>query len=191
MDKNQKIALDVWLGTATLFNDFKPISDRDLCVELSHLDVEVSKSTIERWRKKFNFEGFLQMKIASSMVDDADTRAMIEKSSLDVAVKKTTVDVQRNSELTSIAYEILELKMRLIKTEYDQTNLISLDNAKFAKDVALLTSGREDKLLDRAALVGTAELITADEIRKALRDTVIEIDDGMDIFDDEEFEQCP
>lgn len=189
MDKTQKIALDLWLQTATLFNDFKPCTDRELCIELSHLDIDVTKSTIDRWRKKFNFEGYLQMKIAASMVDDKETRDMIEKSSLDLAVKKTTVDVQRNGSLTSMAYEILELKMQLIKKEYETTQMISIDNAKFAKDVATLTAGREDKLLDRAAMMGAVELLNADDIRAALRETVIELDDGTDIFeDDEDFE---
>jgi len=186
MDPNQKLALDLWLESANLFNDFKPLTDRELCEKMAERGVEVGKSTVDRWRKKFNFEGFLQMKISASIVEDAETREMIEKSSIDVAVKKTTVDVQRNGELTSMAYEILELKMKLIKKEYEATQSISLDNAKFAKDVATLTAGREDKLLDRAALMGAAELLKADDIRAALRETVIEIDDGTDIYDEKE-----
>ena len=176
MDKNQKIALDLWLGTATLFNDFKPCTDRELCIELSHLDIDVTKSTIDRWRKKFNFEGYLQMKIAASMVDDKETRDMIEKSSLDLAVKKTTVDVQRNGELASMAYEILELKMQLIVKEYEVTKSISLDNAKFAKDVAALTTGREDRLLDRSALMGAAELISKEDILSGFNNLAVDVE---------------
>jgi len=164
MDKNQKIALDLWLGTATLFNDFKPCTDRELCIELSHLDIEVTKSTIDRWRKKFNFEGHLQNKISASMVTDSDTRDLIAKSASDAVIEKTIVDIERNGKLSGMAYAILEAKAEMILLKYETTSVVSDNDAKIAVQIAQLTTGREDRMLDRAAMLDTAKLISKDDI---------------------------
>lgn len=176
MDKNQKIALDVWLGTATLFNDFKPISDRDLCVELSHIDVEVSKSTIERWRKKFNFEGHLQNKISASMVNDASTRELIAKSASDAVVEKTIVDIERNGKLSGMAYSILEAKAEMIMLKYEATKIVSDNDAKIAVQIAQLTTGREDRMLDRAAMLDTAKLISKEDILSGFNNLAVDVE---------------
>ena len=164
MEKNQKAALDLWLGSATLFNDFKPISDRDLCIELAHLDIEVTKSTIQRWREKFDFAGHLQTKISASMVNDADTRELISRSANDGVIEKTIVDIERNGNLSAMAYSILEAKATLIMQKYHETKIVTDKDAKIALQIAQLTTGREDRMLDRAAMLDTAKLISKEDI---------------------------
>jgi len=187
MTPEQKKAMDVWLSTATLDNDFETITDRALSDVLKEEhSIEASKSSIERWRKKFNWGGFLDLKIASSVVSDEKVMGDIEKAvGIDVA-KQTLVDVERNGKLNALAYTILELKLESITDKYKKDNVITIEDAKFVKDVALLTSGREDRLMDRAALMGTAKLLSANDIKEALKNTVIEYDDGTDVFEAEE-----
>jgi hypothetical protein len=176
MEKNQKIALDLWLGTATLFNDFKPCTDRDLCIELGHLDIEVTKSTIARWREKFDFAGHLQNKISASMVTDATTRELIAKSASDAVIEKTIVDIERNGKLSGLAYSILEAKAEMIMLKYETTKIVSDNDAKIAVQIAQLTTGREDRMLDRAAMLDTAKMISKEDILAGFDSLAVDVE---------------
>lgn len=187
MNHEQKKAMDVWLASASLDNNFETITDRALSDVLhDEHGIEVSKSTIERWRNKFGWSSFLDLKVASAVVTDEEKMDDIKKSVGIEAAKTTLVDVKRNGELNALAYSILFGELEEIKEKQISGKRITMDEAKLAKDVATLTSGREDKLMDRAAFMGTAKLLSAADIKEALKSTVIEFDDGMDIFEDAE-----
>lgn len=176
MNEQQQLALLIYLESATLFNDFKPATDREISDELAKREISVGKSTIDRWRKKFNFEAHLQNKISASMINDKEVRDLIEKSASDEVIKKTIVDVERNSTLASNAYEILERKSELILKKYDMTQQISNEDAKLALSIAQLTTGREDRMLDRAAMMDAAKLVSKDDVLKQLEMTDIEVE---------------
>lgn len=187
MNHEQKKAMDVWLASASLDNNFETISDRALSDVLrEEYNIEVSKSSIERWRNKFSWQSFLDLKVASAVVTDEEKMDDIKNSVGIEAAKTTLVDVRRNGELNALAYSILFGELEEIKDKQLKGKRITLDEAKLAKDVATMTSGREDKLMDRAAFMGTAKLLSADDIKEALKHTIIEFDDGMDVFEDAE-----
>lgn len=187
MNHEQKKAMDVWLASASLDNNFETITDRALSevLEKEH-SIVASKSTIERWRNKFGWQSFLDLKVASAVVTDEEKMDDIKSAVGVEAAKATLVDVKRNGELNALAYSILFGELEEIKEKQISGKRITMDEAKLAKDVATLTSGREDKLMDRAAFMGTAKLLSAADIKEALKSTVIEFDDGMDIFEDAE-----
>jgi len=187
MTPEQKKAMDVWLSTATLDNNFVAITDRALSDVLkAEHGIDASKSTIERWRNKFNWGGFLDIKMASGIVNDEEKMDDIKSAVGIEAAKATLVDVKRNGELNALAYSIMFSELETIAQKQIEGKRITSDEAKYAKDVAVLTSGREDRLMDRAALMGTAKLLSADDIKEALKNTVIELDDGSDVFEDAE-----
>lgn len=187
MNHEQKKAMDVWLASASLDNNFETMTDRALSevLEKEH-GIVASKSTIERWRNKFGWQSFLDLKVASAVVNDEEKMDDIKNAVGLEAAKITLVDVKRNGELNALAYSILFGELEEIKDKQLKGKRITLDEAKLAKDVATLTSGREDKLMDRAAFMGTAKLLSADDIKEALRHTAIEFDDGTDLFEDAE-----
>lgn len=187
MNHEQKKAMDVWLASASLDNNFETMTDRALSevLEKEH-GIVASKSTIERWRNKFGWQSFLDLKVASAVVNDEEKMDDIKSAIGLEAAKTTLVDVKRNGELNALAYSILFGELEEIKDKQLKGKRITLDEAKLAKDVATLTSGREDKLMDRAAFMGTAKLLSADDIKEALRHTAIEFDDGTDLFEDAE-----
>jgi hypothetical protein len=187
MNHEQKKAMDVWLAHASLDNNFETMTDRALSevLEKEH-SIVASKSTIERWRNKFGWQSFLDLKVASAVVNDEEKMDDIKNAVGLEAAKITLVDVKRNGELNALAYSILFGELEEIKDKQLKGKRITLDEAKLAKDVATLTSGREDKLMDRAAFMGTAKLLSADDIKEALKHTAIEFDDGTDLFEDAE-----
>ncbi|MDD2267663.1 hypothetical protein [Sulfuricurvum sp.] len=180
MTPEQKKAMDVWLESATLDNDFETISDRRLSeVLMSEHSIEASKSAIERWRKKFNWESFLDLKIASSIVTDEEKMDDIKKSVGIEVAKAMVVDVKRNGELNSIAYAIMEGELKAIYQKLQDSKRITADEAKYAKDVATLTSGREDRLMDRAALMGAGSKVSRDDFLNAIANTIVQLEDEV------------
>lgn len=177
MDKNQTLALQLWLESANLWNDFKPMSDRELCEVLEREGIVVGKSTIDRWRKKFDFEAHLQTKISVSMVEDQGTRDLISKSASDAVVQKTIVDLDRNETLAGMAYSILEAKAEVILKKYEDTKSISDNDAKIALSIAQLTTGRTDRMLDRAAMLDAAKLVSKDDLLDQFNNIDVEIEE--------------
>lgn len=181
MNHDQKKAMDVWLASASLDNNFETITDRALSDVLrDEHGIEVSKSTIERWRNKFNWMSFLDLKISSAVVNDDEKLDDIKKSVGIEAAKRTIVDVNRNGELNSLAYSIMFGELEEIKGKQVQGKRISNEEAKFVKDVAVLTSGREDRLMDRAALMGAASKVSREDFLGAITKTVLDIENAID-----------
>lgn len=181
MNHEQRKAMDVWLSYASLDNNFKTPTDRELSDMLkSEHDIEASKSTIERWRNKFSWQSFLDLKISSSVVNDEEKMDDIKKSVGIEAAKRTIVDVGRNGELNSLAYSILFGELEEIKGKQVIGKRITTDEAKFVKDVAVLTSGREDRLMDRAALMGAASKVSREDFLGAITKTVLDIENAID-----------
>lgn len=62
---------------------------------------EASSSSVGRWKKKFNWENLLHVKISAAMSEDTKTKNIITNSSLESVVKNTEVDIKRNGVLIS------------------------------------------------------------------------------------------
>lgn len=178
MNHDQKKAMDVWLASASLDNNFETITDRALSevLEKEH-SIVASKSTIERWRNKFGWQSFLDLKVASSITTDEKTMDSISKAVGIEVVKTTVVDVKRNASLNSVAYAVMEHELKRIYEKAISGKSLSIDEIKYAKDVATLTSGREDRLVDRLALMGGGDKVSRDDFLNTIANTVIELED--------------
>lgn len=181
MNHEQRKAMDVWLSYASMDNNFETPTDRYLSDVLKdEHGIEASKSTIERWRNKYGWQSFLDLKISSAVVNDEEKMDDIKKSVGIEAAMATVVDVKRNGELNSIAYAIMEGELKAIYEKIQNGKRITADEAKYAKDVATLTSGREDRLMDRAALMGAASKVSREDFLGAITKTVLDIENAID-----------
>lgn len=182
MNHEQKKAMDVWLASASLDNNFETITDRALSevLEKEH-GIVASKSTIERWRNKFGWQSFLDLKVASSITTDEKTMESISKAVGIEVVKTTVVDIKRNASLNSVAYAVMEHELNRIYEKAISGKPLSLDESKYAKDVATLTSGREDRLQDRLVLMGGGNKVSRDDFLNTIANTVIELEDDQTI----------
>lgn len=176
MTQAQARALEIYLDTACLENDFTPATFKEIENILSLDDLKGSKSTIQRWSKDFDFESQLRAKmnqiIISSSGQELQTQAQTE------VLKKDVVDVTRNEALTSDCYNILESFVDQVKKDFTKNERISQDNVKIVKDIAVLTTNRTDKMLDRIAEFGNDEnKLKSDDILEDLKAEVIEWED--------------
>ena len=104
-------------------------------------------------------------------------RDLIAKAGDDALIDKTVVDLERNNKLTSKCYEILEAKADLVLEQYKKTQVITQKDAELAIKIATLTAGREDRMLDRKAMLGAAELISKQDVLSQFSEIEIEVED--------------
>lgn len=170
----QKRALTIYCESATLFNDYKPMTYEQVAKELEKENLKTSASSIHRWSKKYNFEEYLQFQIQALMIADEDKSH--EQKAITLSVKRNLVDITRNNELTADCYELMELFTKQVAENYDTHGSIKRDDIKIIKDIAVFTGGREDKLLDRLAGQGS-EKLSSEEIQKEFNEIEVEIED--------------
>ena len=99
MNETQQKAFEIYLDSATFETDYKPISEEQLAAKLDALGLKGSSSSINRWKKDFNWAQALQNKVTLAMSEDKQTRNLLQKSSLETVVKNTKVDIERNKVL--------------------------------------------------------------------------------------------
>ena len=177
MPEHVRVALNLWLSSATIHNSYKPaLSDRKLVEALAEEGIKTSKSRISDWRKQYDFEKELNLHISQALSTDKDVQEMIAKSSNGAIVQKTIDDMKKNEDLEGLSYEILTAKLTSIKDKYAKGGGITNDEAKIAVQVALLTTGRKDKALDRDAAMAVAEKLSSQDAFKALIGAQIDIE---------------
>ena len=177
MNEKQQAALKLYLESATLFNDYTPDSDAVIALKLQEAGIQSSKTSVERWRKQFNFKGQLEIRVSAALSQDQKVRDLIAKAGDDALIDKTVVDLERNNNLTSKCYEILEAKADLVLAQYKATQVITQKDAELAIKIATLTAGREDRMLDRKAMLGAAELISKQDVLSQFSEIEIEVED--------------
>ena len=160
----QKRALEIYCNSANIYNDYKAISFQELSEKLEKEKTPVGKSTLQRWSKKFDFKSYLDFQIQQTMIVDVDST--VQKRAISVAVEKKLVDVQRNGELSADFYEIMENYVNQVKDDFANGKRISAEAMKFAITGATMTTGREDKLLDRIANAGTDKTSSAEMLEQ-------------------------
>jgi hypothetical protein len=60
--------------------------------------------------------------------------------------------------------------------KYEATGVLSDNDAKIAIQIAQLTTGRTDRMLDRAAMVDTAKLISKDDLLTQFNSIDVEVE---------------
>lgn len=160
MTPAQSRALKLFCESATIENGYKTDTFEEIATKLRSEGYQGSSSSVQRWHAKFDFESHLQAQIQLAVIDDKNqTSTTLALRSID---DKKAVDITRNNELTADGYEVLETFMSDVLERLDNKKAISLNEIKLVKDVVILTSGREDKLLDRLASAGTETLSSAE-----------------------------
>ena len=176
MNETQQKAFEIYLDSATFETDYKPISEEQLAAKLDALGLKGSSSSINRWKKDFNWVQALQNKVTLAMSEDKQTRNLIQKSSLESAVKNTKVDLDRNNVLIAASYQILEKEARRIIEKQNEQGYVSKDDMEIVKFFSTLSTARHDKMLDRLALM-PPEAVSAQQILSRLNDITIEVED--------------
>ena len=178
MNETQQKAFEIYLDSATFETDYKPISEKQLAAKLDALGLKGSSSSINRWKKDFNWAQTLQNKVMLAMSEDKQTRNLIQKSSLESAVKNTKVDLDRNNVLIAASYQILEKEARRIIEKQNEQGYVSKDDMEIVKFFSTLSTARHDKMLDRMALM-PPEAVSAQQILSRLSEITIEVEDDV------------
>ena len=178
MSETQQKAFEIYLDSATFETDYKPISEKQLAAKLDALGLKGSSSSINRWKKDFNWAQTLQNKVMLAMSEDKQTRNLIQKSSLESAVKNTKVDLDRNNVLIAASYQILEKEARRIIEKQNEQGYVSKDDMEIVKFFSTLSTARHDKMLDRLALM-PPEAVSAQQILSRLNEIEIEVEDDV------------
>ena len=178
MNETQQKAFEIYLDSATFETDYKPISEEQLASKLDALGLKGSSSSINRWKKDFNWAQALQNKVTLAMSEDKQTRNLIQKSSLESAVKNTKVDLDRNNVLIAASYQILEKEARRIIEKQNEQGYVSKDDMEIVKFFSTLSTARHDKMLDRLALM-PPEAVSAQQILSRLNEITIEVEDDV------------
>lgn len=178
MNETQQKAFEIYLESATFESDYKPISEEQLASKLEALGLKGSSSSINRWKKDFNWTQALQNKVTLAMSEDKQTRNLLQRSSLQMVVKNTKVDIERNNVLLAASYEIMEGEARRIVARQRETGVVSAEDFERAKFISSLSAGRSDKMLDRMAIM-PPEAVSAEQLLSRLNGVKVEFEDDV------------
>ncbi len=178
MNETQQKAFEIYLESATFESDYKPISEEQLASKLEALGLKGSSSSINRWKKDFNWTQALQNKVTLAMSEDKQTRNLLQRSSLQMVVKNTKVDIERNNVLLAASYEIMESEAKRIVAKQRETGTLSAEDFERAKFISTLSAGRSDKMLDRLAIM-PPEAVSAEQLLSRLNGVKVEFEDDV------------
>jgi hypothetical protein len=174
MTPAQARALKIYCESATMNNGYIPKTFEEIANILREEGYHGSSSSVQRWCTKFDFKSHLTAQIQLAVIEDKDKT--LETVALRTIDTKKAVDIIRNNELTSDGYEVLENFVDNVLERLDKKEAVSLKEIQLVKDIVLLTSGREDKLLDRLAGAGN-ETLSSEEILKEFETIDIDIEE--------------
>nr|DAR91281.1 MAG TPA: hypothetical protein [Caudoviricetes sp.] len=178
MNETQQKAFEIYLESATFESDYKPISEEQLASKLEALGLKGSSSSINRWKKDFNWVQALQNKVTLAMSEDKQTRNLLQRSSLETVVKNTKVDIERNNVLLAASYEIIEGEAKRIVAKQRETGTLSDEDFERAKFISTLSAGRSDKMLDRLAIM-PPEAVSAQQLLSRLNGVKVEFEEDV------------
>lgn len=170
---NEFRALEIFLDSATFENDFRPMSYALISEKLKEEELSGTKSSVGRWALKYKWDDALNMKRQEAVM--ALGSKSTKPAALMVLDQQTEVTVKRNSALISDTYDVMEAFIFRVKEDIAR-GVFRREDIKMAKDIAVLVTGREDKMLDRLAGMG-GDRLTSEEM-KAERDAIdVEFED--------------
>ena len=174
MTQAQLRAQEIYLTSAVLENNFTPNSEVKIAMALKLEGFEASSTSVGRWKKKFEWEKLLHVKISAAVTEDSKTKAIVSNSSLEATVKNTEVDIKRNSVLIAASYQALEYEANQILkvVEEGKRPLSEVEFDKLYK-IAKLSTDRHDRMLDRLANM-PPEAISSQEVYERLKAIPIE-----------------
>jgi len=183
MNDNQTRAFNIYMDSATMDNGFIPISFKSIAEQLNLSFVEGSKSSVGRWSLKWKWKEMLEAKVSASLVEEGEAKDLIEQSSISAATQKVIDDFQTNERLKSNSYQILEAQMQKYFEKLKSGNYLTHDDEKFMLKVLEITSTREDKLLDRQAILDASKLVSSTELLRSLEILEVEIEEPIEAIE--------
>ena len=185
MTEAQIRAQEIYLTSAVLENNFTPNSEVKIAMALKYEGFEASSTSVGRWKKKFEWEKLLHVKISAALSEDSKTKAIVANSSLEATVKNTEVDIKRNNVLIAASYQALEYEANQILkvVEEGKRPLSEVEFDKLYK-IAKLSTDRHDRMLDRLANM-PPEAISSQEVYERLKAIPIEYE--TEVIEEAEF----
>lgn len=175
----QQRAQEIFLSSAVLDNNFTPNSEKKIAEALRIEGFEGSASSVGRWKQKFSWQQLLNAKITAAITDDKNTQDILHNGGLEVVVKNTKVDVERNNVLIAGSYQFLELEVeRILKNMEEGKRAPTEDEFDRMYKIARLSTDRHDKMLDRLANM-PPRAISVEEVRERLASMHIEYEDAQ------------
>ena len=180
----QKRAEELYLGSVCYESDYKPFSYAKLKALLDAEGISTSTSALGRWAVKFGWKEKVENIVTAATIGDGEASEIIKKSSLEKNTRKILTDFEANESLKNSAYGALQEQMKHYVKEMEDKKSLSLNSIKVVIKILELTTMREDKLLDRQAMLSAAKLVKSDDVLAALKSTDIEVE-ALDIEIDE------
>ena len=174
MNEEASIAYEIWINSATLENDFTPITERKLAELLSTKGISSSSSRINRWKQKYGWNKLLEHKINLALIENKELNRTIKHAALGAAVENTKVDLERNTKLLGVAYSIAEIE--LIELYHKRQNgTLSKDEFKRFEALFKIVADRDDRMNDRLAHIAT-EAVSSVEVFERLNAITLDIE---------------
>jgi len=186
MTDEQRKAQELWLASATYDTDFKPMTMPAL-VKILHDEYEIltSTSAVGRWKQKFKWEELLEVQIATATLEDEKIKDMISASTMKEGSEKIFDDFKANESIKNGSYNLAARQLKHYEKIMDTKGHLSEKDMKQVIELLKLTSDREDKLLDRQAMLSAAKLLKSDDVLKELNSHVVNVEDVIEIEIDE------
>lgn len=174
MNEEASIAYDIWINSATLENDFTPITERKLAELLTTKGISSSSSRINRWKQKYGWNQLLEHKINLALIENKELNRTIKHTALNTAVENTKVDLERNTKLLGVAYSIAEIE--LIELYHKRQNgTLNKDEFKRFEALFKIVADRDDRMNDRLAHIAT-EAVSSVEVFERLNAITLDIE---------------
>lgn len=174
MNEEASIAYEIWINSATLENDFTPITERKLAELLATKGISSSSSRINRWKQKYGWNKLLEHKVNLALIENKELNRTIKHAALGAAVENTKVDLERNTKLLATAYSIAEIE--LIELYHKRQNgALNKDEFKRFEALFKIVADRDDRMNDRLAHIAT-EAVSSVEVFERLNAITLDIE---------------
>jgi translation initiation factor 1 (eIF-1/SUI1) len=180
MNEVQKRALELWLSSASLVNNFEPLSGRELVRRLKAEGYEASSSACHRWRQKYEWDSMLSSAKLSAVSSESTLGVIVKDTPLEAVVKNTEVDVRRNGVLIASAYQALEIIMGRYLRRLGEGDELTKDEKGDVIKIAALSSDRHDRMMEMLANMPQQSL-SSRELLAELQGIKNEFEEGVEI----------
>ncbi|WP_086253663.1 hypothetical protein [Campylobacter sp. P091] len=174
MNEEASIAYEIWINSATLENDFTPITERKLAELLTTKGISSSSSRINRWKQKYGWNKLLEHKVNLALIENKELNRTIKHTALGAAVENTKVDIERNTKLLGVAYSIAEIELTELYHKR-QNGSLSKDEFKRFEALFKIVADRDDRMNDRLAHIAT-EAVSSVEVFERLNQISLDIE---------------
>ena len=169
MNELQTKAFNIYINSATIDNNFSAISYSVLADTLISDGEKCSKSAIGRWAKKWQWKDYIKKGIDTTIETSKETYSKSD----DVFIL--------NEQMNLIGYNIVIAQMKSYERKIKEGGHLTSTEEKFIIQSLKISTTREDKLLDRRALLASRNLVSSEDVLQALSDTILEVEEPREV----------